>query len=248
MVKETGQRTSYRELAGINSFIDYHVRNKLSSDIIDNARDLIPSVDWSFILDHVHTTKKNVAMVTGRAAVGKILVPTIGSIAKKLQWSMDRPEIVYMSGLFFEWVVGKEIENLNDYVQSTNAGEKKFVSNDQKEETIKNKTAEAVKLGKFAKTIREKLDLFFELNWPETLGYGVVLRELLFSGLTPDLSQYKIDKVLKLVAEDKIDEAYELIQKRKKEKVVEVKPNEASPLLPPSRGRRTGGNGTSRYL
>lgn len=248
MAKETSLRTSYQDLAGINSFIDYNVRNKLSSDIIDNARDLIPNVDWGFILDHVHTTRDNEARITGRAAVGKILVPTIGSIAKKLQWDMDRPEVVYMSGLFFEWVVYKGTEDLNGYIQAASAGEKKFISDEQKRDTIKNKTAEAARLGEFAKTIKERLDLFFELNWPEASSYGVILRELLFSGLTPDLSQYTLDKVLKLVAQGKIDEAYNLVQKRKTRKVVEVKPKESSPLLPPSRGRRTGRNGNSKYL
>jgi hypothetical protein len=68
--------------------------------------DLTHSQDFRFTIGGVRET------LEGQPAIRRKFAPTLASIIVMTHWNLDRPEVVYMSGVIYEWAFRQAAENL----------------------------------------------------------------------------------------------------------------------------------------
>ena len=183
---------------------------RLAEDMENNARELEGNVDWREIFLHTCVTKNGDTYI-GKAAIAKSIAPTLRFIAIEMGWDMNAPEIVYVGGLYFCWVLDEGIQKTTVRVKQAIEGERRFISGNARENTIKKEEDKIERFGAFKSRIEESLAEFAKQKLSNGERYLKILRELLFSGVNPRFSYQRRNKLLSLLREGKIEEAYTVV-------------------------------------
>jgi len=193
-------------------------RNRVAGDIILNARELEPRIDWQEVVNCAYAVVMGRERHIGKTGIADSITESMGTVAANMGWNMDAPKVVYMSGYHFLWILGDKLDSLNKRLQS--AAEITFLTEEAKEETLKKEKQTAGRLGIFHQRLGESLSVYARMNLPEEKfeSYLEVLRSLSY------LSRLKMSnersKILKLVKAGSIEEASVIIARRKSSQVM----------------------------
>lgn len=170
-------KTTYLQLAGEKSIRDSRLRWRIAGDVINNARELERGINWVEVLSHIFWVQDK-DIFYGRKAIANSIAVSLASIAINMGWSMHSPEVVYMSGLHPLRGLVKHIESLDENIAK--APERKFESEEKKEEIIRKERDEAGRLSIFRKRLEESLGEYAKQNLPENPTYLRILRRILY--------------------------------------------------------------------
>lgn len=175
-------KTSHERLTAVESWGNNKARIRVAEDIIANAKELESGVDWKEILDHTFAIVHSRDRYTGKLAVAKSIAGTVGSVASNMGWAMHSPDIVYMSGYYFFWVLGKDINSINQRLGRIE--ERTFDSEDAKQSRLQKGQADATRLGTFRERLGDSLNLYTNQSFPveDLEEYLEILQGLLWAG------------------------------------------------------------------
>ncbi len=118
------------------------IRRSLTQNIIANGKQFAPSADWNAILDCVTENTIEGRPIQGESLISKYFTPKLASIAFRMGWGMDTPEVVYISGFYFTNYLAERLNKL----QFQLAGGMTFQTDAQKEKILEGKRNEAFKI------------------------------------------------------------------------------------------------------
>ena len=184
------------------------VRNQITNDIYENARELNSEIDWSFVLDHVRAQRPGAGIVRGVPAITHLLSRSIGSHAERMGWDMHSPEIVYMSGYFFYQALNKEFDRLEEQIRASDEGKRKFLTSEARETKIQQERDEAEKINTFKQRLDESLKAYSQHNGLIDAKHLVVLQALLSIRYA---EHKKRDQLIKLLKNGDIEGAFTFV-------------------------------------
>ncbi len=156
--------------------------NGIADDVIANARELTPSVNWHDIL--TITTWHGVNRpVYGKFAVQRRVAGAIGNMARIMSWNMDNPAVVYMSGAVFVKVLNEKLESLGYVLETLKKGES-LLDEEARNIRISEREAESGKFGVFRARIIKSLEQYATSHLPMAgnPAYLELLRKIPFTG------------------------------------------------------------------
>ncbi len=159
------------------------VRDKLTDDIITNARELTSEVDWGEILKNTTWVAKEGNYI-GRPAVAISVARVIGTVAREMGWNMDSPQVVYMSGSVFVNFLGRRLAYLGDSIKAIEEGKVNFPTEEITQGKLAERKTENARLGTFSHRLTEAMESYIENNQPEATDpkYREILHRLPFTG------------------------------------------------------------------
>lgn len=198
-------KTPHEWLAGVNLGSSFDSKDRLAGDIILNVTELEPGIDWN------DTLNNSTYVFQGRKLHGKniitfYLASKIGFAASRMGWDMHSPQVVYMSGYFFQSTFSSRLNQLKGQLEDFNRGERKFVSKETEYTALTKEAEETTKLGTDLEKISASLEEFKNQYLPENETYLKILQS--FTRLP---ASYTKDKILNLLKGNKIQEASDLL-------------------------------------
>lgn len=165
-------------------FHKYDVRTTLTSDIIQNMRELTHGVDIEELLGYIRLPARLEFTLTGSPYVShrgertirKFYAFTIGSIASQMVWDMDTPEIVYLSGYLLYDALNSNIESLRKRLGNT---EILYSSEEKKRILMEKKEAELERIIPAKEFLETQLEEFVAQHGLLDNRYLEILRGLL---------------------------------------------------------------------
>ncbi|NTU73654.1 hypothetical protein HGB07_05835 [Candidatus Roizmanbacteria bacterium] len=207
-------KTPYSEIAKNSNMRDRRIGFLITQDICKNVEELTT-------LNVANTGRALYTGINGNwetrsvTTISLEVAPRLQSIMYGTGYSMDSPELVYLSGIAFLTEAEKREKQLTENLQALQAGKRTFETEEAKQ---KRKTQEEEDLGRagyVARNLHIALDQYTKdtlLNPP----YRQILRELYFWGNRKELAKVQTannrKKVYGLVSEGKIDDAAAFLQ------------------------------------
>lgn len=200
-------KTHHEWLASVRSWGDWKARLRVAEDIITNAREVESGVDWSEILDRTFAKVHGRDHYTGKLAVTNSIAGTVGSVASNMGWSMQSPEVVYMSGYYFFWGLGKDIDSINQRLNKID--ERIFDSEESRKKRLQKEQDDVARLGTYRKRLGNSLDFYTNQSFPAggLDEYLEILQKLLWAGHNNQLGSKRYP-IFNLLKAGQIREAY----------------------------------------
>lgn len=189
------KKTPYEVLVNGHGYFGQRV----TEDIIRNVMELVPEIDWAMVLPHIGYMNET-RMTRGKSAIARGIAIPIASIAAHMEWNMDSPEIVYMSGFCLLKLLGQRLEELQKRLE--NASERMFTTEGLKEKALERERSEVSNLGPPRKKLRESLGEFSEQYLPSNPTYLRILEVLPYLGTS--MRHSKKDELFELLREGEI--------------------------------------------
>ncbi|MFA6005511.1 MAG: hypothetical protein WC775_03415 [Patescibacteria group bacterium] len=188
------------------------LRQQVARDMMLNARELNPSVNWNEVFQHLKATRLGRNIVNGEAALLNSGLPQrMALIGRELGITMDEPRMVYLSVYHAVWSLLADIDTQNTRINSINSGERQFGTPEDRDRALQLATAEVKKLGLYVSEIERTLSIYTEkffVSVPEQ----DLLKDLLYAD--PKIV-HRVKRTLELLKDGKFDEALKVELKNK---------------------------------
>ncbi len=155
-------------------------RKVISSDIIQNARELAPTAKIDDVLPLFMAMHYRNGTVYNWRAIAATGAGGIGQTARERRWSMHTPEVVYMSGSHVIWQIDQSQALLNDELAQIRDGTRTFKLEEAKFERISRNAALTATLTDTKTVLAEALASYVEQGYikPYSEEYLYILKTL----------------------------------------------------------------------
>lgn len=172
-------------------FATHTVTANITYDLYGNAAELqagVPLRDIETAPDYTYTHQGQ--RLTGQHALRREFASTLASLAVGLQWNLDRPEFVYMSGYIYETAYRAGAMNINNQIERrklTIAPTPEIET--AKQTQIAEMTARMAQYNTFAMRLREARAAYAQQYLPHSSQYLEVLQALPHIARNPNFAK-----------------------------------------------------------
>ena len=184
----------------------------VARDIITNAEELEPKLDWELILDSLKCNKFEQQRLRGERVIAETLAATIGAIAGRKGWAMHSPGVVYMGGYYFLKGLSEEVGRLDTNLRTVEDGSRRFTDPEKGQATV---ALELQKMHLFSEyrgildgTLKEFADGYLLVDGGITNAGLALLQRLVSVGQE---SKLRKEKVYGLIKERRDKELFEYL-------------------------------------
>ncbi len=175
------EKTSHTWIAA-NALASWEARIKIAGDMVINAMELEPGVQWKEILDEHVIAQPSAGRRFGTAAIAYSHSQTVGSVAVAMEWDMHAPVMVVMSSLLPLSYLKLDFAKLSRKIEEGEAGERRFGSEEELQEALRSERAKTGRLGAYISRLRGTLGEYRLQNDLENPLWESILSGLLWMG------------------------------------------------------------------